>query len=584
MSFDTVFISIDNSANGICPNKKYCLNLRDYAFFSVRFLGFSIIIFLFSCSRYAQTTELENSTSSDLKENVQEERVDVEIKSFSISWNPEQTKLGKLNYNQLLHQYLDELGPKLTIEQMHLIAARLTRELRELGYQFHRVIVPGQNLMDKVLKLAIIEGVVGIVDIRNNKHYSTKLINRPFKKIQGGPIYQPKMEEAVTLVNEYPGLSVFSYYSRGNNTGEANVNVSVMEEDRFSLRLQLDNYGSEVTGTDRVFAGISLNNPLGFGDRIGLSLSRTTESNNSIYGSLGYEFPLFSPRHQAEINVSRNDFEIGASFVELELAGEVEGTTLRYQYKLYRRQNSAINFNLSIAQNTSDISTRLADLSALLNRTEESESVRFGWDGYRFLKSRVFGFGGGLDMTHGEWEITRPDMNLSEEAVAQPDYQKLGLSQWVQWRTSKPEKWNAGLLSIKIDGQYTQRAVPAIEKMGLTGPALVRGERAGFYSADRGVVAQLEWRWLFPRWLGNEFVSKFVTPSLFYQQAYGERFSPDESIFSRASISSTGIAFDIDVKSVGVNISFAQLLNVEIDSVDTQQNGSLILATLAYQW
>mgnify|MGYP002700806206 CR=1 FL=1 len=102
-------------------------------------------------------------------ENITVENKGIDIRGFSINWDPQETDLKRLNHSLLLDQWLAEFQFKLSVEQMHMLAARLTRELRALGYQFHSVILPAQKIVNGILSLNVVAGRIGVIDIRKNK-------------------------------------------------------------------------------------------------------------------------------------------------------------------------------------------------------------------------------------------------------------------------------------------------------------------------------------------------------------------------------------------------------------------------------
>ena len=516
-----------------------------------------------------------------LSKGLAKEELRVAIKEFSISWDAGDEVIHSFDYNALLETWRDEMGGKLTVDQMHILAARLTRTLRDQGFQFHKVIVPTQELKNGVLYLRVIEGRVGLIDVRNNQRYSNELLERPLEKYLNQAIFQPDIENTIGLLNTFPGLRVFSYYSRGLNTGEANINVSVTNEDSYDAVLSTDNHGTESTGLYRQLLSFTLLNPTNSADQLGLTILGSGSPTNTAYAALSYQRPFKSARHNMQMFASTNVFDVGGDFESLEITGESTSYKFAYLNKYKTLNRSQANFSFTYQSSESDIYTRLRDealVQSNFDSTEANQTASLLWNTHAFSAKRGFSYGVDSSLSFGQWEIETKaisgDAEISDRQ-SQPDYTLLSFNPWLRLRLGKPNTWSGFDFQWKTRAQYAEEKVPSIERMGVSGANSVRSIRPGYYSGDRVVLSTMEWRWL---------ASPYVQPSFFIDAAYAEQLDDQAEVNSRLSLMGSGIAMKLMYKNMFLDLSWATTNTLDSKELIEPEDSSLFLGRLTFSW
>ena len=100
-------------------------------------------------------------------------------------------------------------GKEMDLSDLQKVTALITDAYKEKGYTLARAYVPQQEIKDGVVEIAILEGRVGEIIIKGNKHYSTDFIKRGFTRVtKDKAIKHSSLEKCLLLLNENPDLKV----------------------------------------------------------------------------------------------------------------------------------------------------------------------------------------------------------------------------------------------------------------------------------------------------------------------------------------------------------------------------------------
>ncbi len=233
---------------------------------------------------------------------------------------------------------------KLTIAEIYEAADKLTTLYRTEGYIVAKAYIPAQKSRGGVLHIKLIPGRYGKVTLQN-----ASLVRDDFLQgvidhaLAGSPlIHQAELERAMLLVTDLPGAGVPRIVTRpGQEPETTDFLFNVPEGRRIDGYVLGDNYGPGFTGRDRVSAGVGLNSPLSFGDRLS-GYGIVSNETHLVNGRVAYAFPLGYDGIRAEIAGFRTTYVLGGTFAGLDATGVADGVTGTVSYAIRRTREDSI--------------------------------------------------------------------------------------------------------------------------------------------------------------------------------------------------------------------------------------------------
>lgn len=504
-----------------------------------------------------------------------------EIEKLAGDANPEDARI----LEEIIRRFREvssALDPKsrsttgtLSLRQLQEIAAQVAQYYRERGLFLAQALIPPQTIANERVQIRVLEGVLGNVTLDKNQRYDDTRLLLPFRGLLGQPVTRARIEEAMLLLNDYPGLKSFAVFRPGTGTGETDLLLSVLEEKRVETILHTDNYGSEFTGEYRGRIDININNPFGAADRLSVSLSKTYRPSNGTYGALFYERQAFGPSNTFGVGMSRNAYSLGGV---LEPFG-IDGTTTLaqvYWRRAFHRSRLSNSYGLF----------QFARKSAKLNVTEGEDredqlsviEVEIGFDWSNISRRHIAS--GALHLSHGF-----PGLLGAMEATddpAQTTASRRGGSGF--YANGEFDKLNADyhhwlnlnhhhMLHFSLRGQYSDDLLTSLEQMSIGGPNSVRAYASAEFLRDKAVVASLEWivrapgfaDW--PAFAGKRW-GDIVQAVLFVDYAKGWLNDPLASDREEVSLDGVGMGLRARYRSFSARFEFAKALGDEAVSND----------------
>ena len=133
---------------------------------------------------------------------------------------------------------------------------------REHDYPFVDVAFPaGQDITNGVIQVVVTESRVGMIVARNNKWFSTGLLNGQVRLQPGDRISLSQLEADKDWLNQNPFRSVNIVAEKSTTPGYTDIAVDTVHEDfPFRVHATYDNTGVPVLGRDRYSAGFDWGN------------------------------------------------------------------------------------------------------------------------------------------------------------------------------------------------------------------------------------------------------------------------------------------------------------------------------------
>ncbi len=460
-----------------------------------------------------------------------------------------------------------EHGGVIDMATVQDVSSRITALYRRAGFVFTRAYVPQQSSRNGWVELRLLEGWLSAVDILDNRFYARDVLAQPFNDLLGKVVYSPEMEESIALLNDYPGLNAFGFYSIGEEPGSTRLNVRVQREREWTGSLHTDNFGSDLTGRLRLLATAEKFNLTGVADRLRLSVLQTFDPQNASYGQLDYDSPLFDKRSRIALRVAADAFTVSRATSNnelIEFSGETRSARIEFTRHIKRGNAENRNWHVGASRDTSTLDLKDFDTVDLDQNTRELYAG-VNWD--RLSRRRNRAWNVGAEYVAGRYDsIDTPgqsrDYALARGAAAfTQGFALLGALHQVK---------------VDVDWQYSGDILPAVSQYALTGAQHLRGFQPGDFSADTAAVGTLTWT--LPKWVLRDrkgAASPDVMFSLFAEYGYGEQNAPTGYADADAEMADAGASWLFTLgPELSATLTLAQPLAYRVSYSDGDKNAT----------
>lgn len=406
--------------------------------------------------------------------------------------------IAKSKVQSVLDRYLDrEIG----FSDLELAMAEVAAVYEVEGW-LARVIVPEQDIIEGVVNLQVSEARLGriLLDDATASRLSADRVQRTLtaRLARGEPLSLRVMERAVGVLSETPGVNVSVALAVGEGERETDIVVTLKDRKVLAGSLFADNGGSRSTGPERGIGNVSVDNPFGQGEQLGLTL---LGSEGTRYAMLGASLPLGYDGWRVGMSASMLKYELIGDFAVTNAEGSASTLQLRAQYPLLRRGTLNLNGVLNVdarrfENDANGLPISRKSITAFTAAVTGDRTDEFGGGGY-LLWSGAISLGR-LDLADN------PDDQAADAAGprAAGSYAKLTASiSRLQRLTPSTSLW------LSASGQLSFKNLDSSEKFALGGSSLVRGFPTSEGVGDEGWLATAELRYnLAPQWQMTAFV------------------------------------------------------------------------------
>jgi hemolysin activation/secretion protein len=397
------------------------------------------------------------------------------------------TILGDMELKGIVEPFLNT---PMSYEQMLEIGMVVEQYYRKNNY-LARAVLPPQDLTDGVLTVDVIESVFSkveveqeLADLPNTQAHVEAIIQA--QQPTGELLNTQKLDRALALANEIPGMSAQGSLRQGRDAGETELLLKLYQGRTRQAELTIDNGGSRATGVLRTLITLNWFNPNDIADLLNVVAVHTQGSD---YARLAYSMPVGTDGWRMGLNASAMSYEVVVG--EQGMVGAVGRAItqgMEWVYPLLRADDRSATVTLAADtkkfENTSAQGLLMSDYSA------------------KVLSAQVAGFyrdlnpGGGtgtyaLQLSHGNINL---DGSLSQQTdKSGPNtagtFNKIRLnSSWQQALTTKTSAF------VSYTGQLTDKNLDSSEKMQLGGMNGVRAYPTGEGSGSEAQLIQFELR------------------------------------------------------------------------------------------
>ncbi len=472
----------------------------------------------------------------------------------------------------------------ITLGQIESIADKITQFYRERGFILAKAYIPKQEVRDGIVTLTLLLGILGNVEVHNNKIYNASTIGSVFDDLLTQPVTSEIVEEKLYLINDFPGVVVNGFFEPGTQVGDTKLNINVKNEERYKANIRLDNHGTTGTGLYRTYVDAQINNPLGIADLFNVSLLSASSPSNTFFGRAYYQAKLFSPRWKFMLGMSENQFLVDKTTLgtSLDLNGTVSvaDTGIRYELQRSRKNNSHLEVkyenvksDLRIGSSNSDAfdetvnNTSLAYFYDSLN--EKSKRLHQG--SYKLISSEItFGADNGQD---------------ENSLILQADYTLLSF-------VKVPFFESNSRLILRANLQYASKKISSIARSALAGPTRTRAYASDVFSADDTLYLGADWVFNAPDFLdfklfGETSLKNVVKPFIFVDWGYGKQYEITNKADTTSQLVDAGFGFQLAHKEkFSGNLQFAFPIYNKFSDPDIiiQEKGMRIVFDMQYKF
>lgn len=190
----------------------------------------------------------------------------------------------------------------LTFQDLQEIVAKINNLYLKKGFVTARAFLPEQEIENETIKIQLLEGKVGTINIDGNKWTRTSYIKKRIKQQEGTLFNIQALENNIVNFNRYnDGVALTGSLEAGKEKmGTTDITLNVQEKSPFHITALMDNTGRQTTGEYR--GGLMFQDDSLFGIRDKLTIGAFANKN------------LVTPFADYNIPVNKNDDRVGFSF------------------------------------------------------------------------------------------------------------------------------------------------------------------------------------------------------------------------------------------------------------------------------
>lgn len=439
----------------------------------------------------------------------------VEVKAFQLEGNQ---VISTADLQQRIQSYT---GRTITAEELQTVRTLITKYYIQQGYINSGAIIPDQQVQDGVIRLEIIEGKLTEVELSGIDgkplRWKKELITSRVTPDLNAPLNTRELQEKLQILQQNPLIERFNAeLGPGLRPGEAVLNLELQEADPLEYGFSFNNHRSPSVGALRLESHIRHRNLTGHADsvfaRLGLS-----EGLNDF--TVEYTVPV--TRHDTTLNfrAERSDSQVVTEpfdMLDIESTATTYAVTARHPFHVSYQD---INRNKNQDEDKSlppNFHYRVFDMGlGLEKRRSETKllgepfsfpplpqeakgisrvtALRFSQNWLDRGRDRVIAiastFGFGLDALDS---TINDGLDADGNATVEPDSEFVTWVGQFRWVERLEKIWDSQL-RLRLDVQYSDDDLLALEKFAIGGANTVRGYRENQLTRDHGMVASVEW-------------------------------------------------------------------------------------------
>ena len=390
------------------------------------------------------------------------------------------TLLSSVGVRKEIGQYENK---QISMRDMQEVANRITDAYRQKGFITSRAVLPPQKIENGILKIQVIEGRMGQLDVEGNKYFRTSLIRKRIDLKPGDPFDYNKLKKNLASLNQVQDRKVQTVLKPGKDNGTTDLVLNVKDSLPIHAGVSFDNYGSRYLRKNRYQGTLTHNNLLGFDDILNLTYQIAEGHNTYRLESLRYLFPITSAT-QIGFYASNSQVQLGREYKDLDARGKTKIYSVFFNHSLLANDIWDISVNGGL------------DYKDVFNFQVESETsrdiLRVGKLGLKVDKSDSMG----RTIINNEVDQGFPRLwgSLNSKEDTRSSRRGAGglfTKDVLDVIRLQRMPWESTLL-LKGQAQYASHTLTATEQFQLGGIANVRAYPPGEAAGDTGYSTTAE--------------------------------------------------------------------------------------------
>jgi len=238
-------------------------------------------------------------------------------------------------------------GLEATLGVLTLMANEVTAFYAEQGYFLARAYIPGQEIVDGVVRMKVVEGKVNRVEVQGNDWTRSSDYQEYLGPVQEeSALKEQTLESTLLELNDMLGVQVRSVLKPGELPGTSDLVLEVTEGRPYNASFDYDNFGSRFTGQHRMGFTLTTGNLVRLGDQFYFRFVRSDLA--QIFLQPSYLFPLNYSGLKFKASYTFSEHELGDNLVSLRAGGKSHILTLELSQVLGRKRFSQFSLRAGI--------------------------------------------------------------------------------------------------------------------------------------------------------------------------------------------------------------------------------------------
>lgn len=207
----------------------------------------------------------------------------------------------------------------VSLEQLQTVTDRLQSWIRAQGYPLAVAYIPAQQITGATVRVDVQVGRLSGVNIKSEDRplvRSERSLADQFAGLSGEPVRRDRLETRLNMINRLGGQSVQASFEQGAGVGETDLVLHVQPGRRYHGRVQLDNYGLDDAGSERLSYQAHGSGLFGAADAAQATIAAALDGADQVFADFNYRTALAS----LPLTVGG-----GVRLGEVSLPGEVDG-------------------------------------------------------------------------------------------------------------------------------------------------------------------------------------------------------------------------------------------------------------------
>ncbi|MDD3466395.1 MAG: ShlB/FhaC/HecB family hemolysin secretion/activation protein [Campylobacterales bacterium] len=305
---------------------------------------------------------LNNIQTDTKKQSEQYKKPAIVDKNRSKEENATQIPSSKINVNRFevsgvtilnskeLGAFLNKnSGKQMTFDEIDKVVLSVTEYYKQRGF-LASAFLPPQSVKDGIIQIGVIEGILSDIEVtsQNNSRVDTNFVKSILASSHkiGKPFEFNKVEKALLILQDMPGISQSSSLSAGQTQGDTKLNVNVSDTALLDSMINYTNNGSKSTGEHQLTANANINNPGGKGDQLSIT---AMGSEGVVYARTSYtSFVGYSGLRMGLNASAMRYYLVGDTFATLKSKGTATTAGITSSYPISKSQQGSLTLNSSI--------------------------------------------------------------------------------------------------------------------------------------------------------------------------------------------------------------------------------------------